>query len=228
MICSLLVALLLTPQGHSQINLTNALTVQAEWRPGSYPGGNGSVVLTVTDGAEVKREAIPLPSDSWPELDAPERPAALFSAGSNKEEAILDLTLSIESGVYGYRRVLSYLVTPRKGRLLTPIGEPFEFSDFGSWRRISSREIEFWDMVWNEDEAHQAPHRYSLTRILQSASGNKTVSVVKTKDSYEFSWDSTSNSKANPVPTEKDPLRELGTAWTWWGEPVFKSKVGNH
>lgn len=219
MISSISLALTFAPVQSTQVNLADDLAVSAVWHAGSFPGSSGKVELIVKDGTKFRREKIDLPRDSWPEQDAPQRPTASLSRSVNKEEAILDLTLAIESGVYGYRRVRSYRVTPRKARLLTRVGEPIEISDLGSWRRISERKIEFWDAILKNDEAHHAPHYYRLTQLLQSPSKNSITCVVKTKKRYAFNWFSESSAKATRVPADKDPLRELGTAWTWWGEP---------
>ncbi len=225
---SLLTAILLSPPvGHSEIKLSSGIVVEANWVPGSYPGGNGSMEVVVTDNRNVRKEAVPLASDSWPDLDAPVRPAALLTPGTKTTEAVLDITLSIESGVYGYRRVQTYKVSPRDKKLLNPVGKPVEFSDFGSWRRVDPQTIEYWDAIWDDSEAHHAPHRYGLTRVSQSASGHKVLLTEKTRKSYLFTWESSLTAPTS-VPSKDDPLRELGSAWTWWGEPKQQAQKEKH
>ncbi len=221
---SLLIAVLLSPPaGHSEIKLPSGIVVEANWVPGSYPGGNGSTEVVVKDGKNIRKEAVPLASDSWPELDAPVRPAALLTPGTKTTEAVLDLTLSIESGVYGYRRVQTYKVSPRDKKLLNPVGKPVEFSDFGSWRRVDLKTIEYWDAISDDSVAHHAPHRYRLTRVTQGASENKVLLTEKTRKSYLATWESSLTAPIS-IPSKDDPLRELGSAWTWWGEPKLQAK----
>lgn len=215
---SLVIAVLMSiPSGHSAIKLSSGIFVEASWYPGSASGRRGSIIVSVKDGKKFRKETVPLASNSWPELHVPQRPPALLTPGIKEAEAVLDLTLSVESGAYGYKRVVTYSLTPLAKKLLNPIGRPFEFSDHGSWRRLNHHTIEYWDSIWDETLSHQAPHPYKLTRISQGTTVNKILSVRQTTRKYNFIWYSDQKAQSSFF-IKGDPLRELGSKWTWWGE----------
>lgn len=224
---SLLLAacLLVRIDGSSTVSLASGETVGVTWTAGAYPGNSGDVIVSVKRRAMVSRVSVRLPADSWTEADVPARPAALLSLSPTKHEAILDLTLSVASGVYGYRRVLTYKVSPSGKTLLQSVGKPIEFSDFGSWRRLGHDTVEVWDALPDPSLAHHAPHRYILTRLTQLKADNKVLHKKKTKHSYAVTWSSEPKSQV-AIPVKNDPLRELGSRWTWWGEPWSKPRRG--
>ncbi len=168
--------------------------------------------------ANRKRTAnLKLPSEAWPQADYAGRPAAMLSPDTRAGRAVLDLTLCVESGVYGYRRVISYLIQVSKNNLLVPLGQPFEFSDFGSWRRLGPRRVEYWDADFQEPLAHRAPHHYKLVEIIQATAGNRVLSSRKTKKTYNCSWESDPNLRESNIRRDSDPLQEFKSQWIWWG-----------
>lgn len=207
----------LTKVSVSQIETRDGEFVSAHWMCGSSPSDPGSLVVRVQTKGEVRLEVVTVDDDAWLTHDLHEKPAALLTTRGNLKGAVLDVTVSIESGVYGYRRVCTYLVDPLGDQILKLFGKPIEFSDFGSWRRISPDTLEFWEADWSEEIAHQASHRYVLSRLKQSYKGNTIVTGHRTKLRYRVDLDSHLYNAKPELPLNEDPLRELGSRWTWWG-----------
>ncbi len=164
---------------------------------------------------------VPIPPNTWMNSDsAAIWPVAKFSRGQKSDCPLLSLTLSLESGVYGYKKVLLYRVNCRNFRRisLSAVGE-FEFSDFGSWTMVGNASILTWDADLS-DGPHQGPHPY-VFRWLAIGKSVRQVSKKRSMKSYNPGWDA-NGARPISILTRNDPLRELGLRWKWWGQPPVR------
>lgn len=208
---------ILTGTKSVKVETQSGIDVVTQWQCGSSPSWPGSLTLFTQSKGNQRSINLAMDSDAWLPQDIVEKPAVLLTPILGTDHVILDVTMAIESGVYGYRRMKSFRINPMQSGLVEPIGEEIEFSDFGSWRRIDPKTIEFWEADWSEEIAHQAPHRYMLTRLNLSGTKNAVVSRQTTKKRYRVDADSYWHSGQIEIEPSQDPLREMGSSWTWWG-----------
>lgn len=182
-------------------------------------GRAGSVSLSVTtpDGRRTKR-SIPMPNEMWPDTDDERlQPVAMLTRGTRAGETIVDLTLQEVSGVYGYRGLMSYRILTGAHGIVRFSGSILaEFSDFGSWTRISPSLIEFWDADLSE-APHEGPHHYWVKQIRRAARGMAVVRKLRSMRAYDRGW-TQDGLRPSAIEADNDPLREFGGEWRWWGE----------
>lgn len=171
-------------------------------------GPHGRCDMRIRDGAGSRTVRIPRRQDESYETDSPKLRPVLTVARNVRGWRYLCVTVPIESGVYGYRRLTVYgPFAAGRGAEVRAIGT-VEFSDFGSWYATPRGTL----VTWDADRtlgAHYAPHPFVVQRFVLGERMRK-LSPVSTRRSYEPNED-------DRVPQAKDPLRELGLVWKWWG-----------
>lgn len=207
----------------SYLRFSNSLFLKVSWT-NSFGGGNGKIFLKETNAHIVRTIRIGVPKDCWPGFDIRIRPAGMLTRGQKPGQAVLDLTLNQESGVYGFHEVLSYIVRTKPTLSVSVLGQPTAFSSLGSWRRTSPDTLEMWDADLGEAVAHSSPHHYFFKKIREVKKMNKLVFWKFTKRVYKIYWEPFEPGDLDPydmgkdIPRALDPLEEFGTRWTWWGK----------
>ena len=96
-----------------------------------------------------------------------------------------------------------------------------EFTDRGAFY-LQRNKLYVWDYGAEDGYAHQAPQRYWLkTFIIQ---GDRLVEIHARVTHHRYSIIEEYPAQTN-YPAAKDPLREFGLRWRWWGKGRTALKV---
>ncbi|MEO7718692.1 MAG: hypothetical protein ABIY70_21045 [Capsulimonas sp.] len=143
--------------------------------------------------------------------DAPHRPRAFRCFDASLP--LLVFVAKRESGVYGIQSPIIYALHHNRWELLTVKPSLTEFTDRGSFY-LSGNKLYVWDYAADDRYAHQAPQRYWLKTFLIKR--DRLVKMHTLTTSHRYSIIEEYPLPAN-YPAEKDPLREFGLRWRWWG-----------
>jgi hypothetical protein len=142
----------------------------------------------------------------------PQRPKAFLYVDA--AHPLLVFLAKRESGVYGIQSSIIYALHHDRWELLTVKPSLTEFTDRGAFY-LQGNKLYVWDYAADDNYAHQAPQRYWLkTFIIKS---DRLIKTPTHMTHHRYSIVEEYPAPTN-YPAEKDPLREFGLRWRWWGD----------